>query len=212
MSQLHPDSPVDLRDDSVQALVVDSHPLTRIGLAVLLHRQAWVGQVLLANDRDEAVNLIDRQRPDVAVVDVSEAGPFVSSYLAPLRSARPAMPLVLAGCYGNVNRAQLQAAGGAAVLTPELSVEQVVRIVRGALVGEQAPVPISVAKQPSHELSEREREVLSLLCTGATNREIAAAMHVGTETVKKHAGALYRKLGVRNRTEAVQRATTLLAA
>ena len=54
--------------------------------------------------------------------------------------------------------------------------------------------------------------VLALLCTGATNREIAAAMHVGTETVKKHAGALYRKLGVRNRTEAAQRAATLLAA
>ena len=64
----------------------------------------------------------------------------------------------------------------------------------------------------SEELSEREREVLSLLCTGATNREIAAAMEVGIETVKKHAGALYRKLGVRNRTEAVQRASHFLAA
>lgn len=54
--------------------------------------------------------------------------------------------------------------------------------------------------------------MLALLSTGATNREIAEVMHVGTETVKKHAHALYRKLGVRNRTEAAQRASDLLAA
>jgi DNA-binding CsgD family transcriptional regulator len=49
---------------------------------------------------------------------------------------------------------------------------------------------------PSAALADRERDVLALISTGATNREIAATMHVGTETVKKHAGALYRKLGV----------------
>lgn len=63
-----------------------------------------------------------------------------------------------------------------------------------------------------HGLSAREQEVLALLCTGATNREIAAALHVGLETVKKHARSLYRKLGARNRTEAARRATELTAA
>jgi two-component system response regulator DesR len=48
--------------------------------------------------------------------------------------------------------------------------------------------------------------VLELLATGATNREIAAQLHLGPDSVKKHAAALYRKLGVRNRTEAVQQA------
>jgi DNA-binding NarL/FixJ family response regulator len=202
--------PVDLPDDSVQALVVDSHPLTRIGLGVLLHRQSWVSRCLMAADRDEAVALTERHRPDVAVVDTSEAGPFVGSYLAPLRAARPAMPLVLSSHYAPANQALLLATGAAGLLTPELTVEQVIRAVRGALVGESVPVRIGTRR--SDELSEREREVLALLCTGATNREIAAAMHVGTETVKKHAGALYRKLGVRNRTEAAQRAASLLAA
>jgi two-component system response regulator DesR len=203
------DLPVDLPDDSVQALVVDSHPLTRIGLGVLLHRQPWVARCILAADRDEAVALAERHRPDVAVVDVSDAGPFVASYLAPLRAARPAMPLVLSSHYAAANPALLLAAGGVGLLTPELSVTQVLGAVRSALVGEATPLRIGAKR--SDELSEREREVLALLCTGATNREIAAAMHVGTETVKKHAGALYRKLGVRNRTEAAQRAAALLA-
>jgi DNA-binding NarL/FixJ family response regulator len=210
MSERILDLPVDLPDDSVQAMVVDSHPLTRIGLGVLLHRQPWVSRCLLAADRDEAAALAERHRPDVAVVDVSDAGPFVGSYLAPLRAARPSMPLVLSSHYAPANHTLLLAAGGVGLLTPELSIEQVVRAVRSALVGESMPVQIGAKR--SDQLSEREREVLALLCTGATNREIAAAMHVGTETVKKHAGALYRKLGVRNRTEAAQRAATLLAA
>jgi DNA-binding NarL/FixJ family response regulator len=204
-----PDLPVDLPDGSVEALVLDPHPLTRIGLGILLHRQRWVGRCLPASSRDEAIALATRHRPDVAVVDVSDAGPFISSYLAPLRAVRPAMPLLLSTYYGAGNLAQAQAAGAAALLTPDLSIEQVVGAVRAALVGEA--IPLRPRSKRSEQLSEREREVLALLCTGATNYEIAAAMHVGIETVKKHAGALYRKLGVRNRTEAAQRAATLLA-
>lgn len=210
MSQMPLDPPVDLPDGSIQALIVDPHPLTRIGLGVLLHRQPWVSRCLLAGDRDEAIALAERHRPDVAVVDVSDAGPFVGSYLAPLRSARQAMPLVLSSQYAPVSHANLIAAGGCGLLTADLSIEEVLRAVRAALVAEQVPVGRGASR--SDQLSAREREVLALLCTGATNREIAAAMHVGTETVKKHAGALYRKLGVRNRTEAAQRAAALLAA
>lgn len=201
--------PADLPDRSIHVLIADPHPLTRIGLGVLLHRQSWVARCVLAVSRDEAVALAARQRLDVAVVDVSGAGPFVGSYLAPLRAARPAMPLVLSSHYLPPKQAQMLAAGGAGLLTPELSAEEVVRSVRAAAIGEE-PLAPSVASPAADDLSEREREVLALLCTGATNREIAAAMQVGTETVKKHAGALYRKLGVRNRTEAVQRATNLL--
>src|SRR3984885_3550554 len=207
----HPrDLPVDLPDGSIRALVVDRHPLTRLGLGVLLHRQPWVSRCLLASDRDEAIALATRHRPEVAVVDVSDAGPFVGSYLAPLRAARPAMPLVLSSQYAPASHVKLLAAGGAGLLTPEASIEDVLAAVRAALIAEEVPADRGAGR--TGRLSEREREVLVLLCTGATNREIAAAMNVGTETVKKHAGALYRKLGVRNRTEAAQRATTLLAA
>jgi ATP/maltotriose-dependent transcriptional regulator MalT len=54
-------------------------------------------------------------------------------------------------------------------------------------------------------LSAREREVLALMATGATNAEIAAELFLSPHTVKEHASTLYRKLAVRNRAEAVQR-------
>jgi DNA-binding NarL/FixJ family response regulator len=204
--------PLDLPDGSVRALVVDPHPLTRIGLGVLLNRQGWVERCLLASNREEGLALIERHRPDVAVVDVSDVGPFIASYLAPLRASRPSMPVVLGAHCTKPSHAQLLAAGEAGLLTPDLSIEQVLGAVRAAIVEQEFSLQTETESSDSDQLSEREREVLVLLSTGATNREIAAAMHLGTEMVKKHAGTLYRKLGVRNRTEAAQRAATLLAA
>ncbi len=58
-------------------------------------------------------------------------------------------------------------------------------------------------------LSAREQEVLKLIAAGLTNREIAAALVISPETVKKHTGSIYGKLGVRGRTEAAVRARSL---
>jgi ATP/maltotriose-dependent transcriptional regulator MalT len=58
-------------------------------------------------------------------------------------------------------------------------------------------------------LSDRERAVLELMASGATNPEIAENLHLSKHTVKEHTSSLYRKLGVRNRTEAVQRGQRL---
>ena len=55
-------------------------------------------------------------------------------------------------------------------------------------------------------LTPREREVLDLIAAGSTNREIAAALHLSPHTIHEHTSSLYRKLGARNRAEAVQRA------
>ena len=60
--------------------------------------------------------------------------------------------------------------------------------------------------QPAPLLSEREREVLGLIAAGSTNREIAEQLYLSPHTVKEHTSALYRKLGARNRADAVQRA------
>jgi DNA-binding NarL/FixJ family response regulator len=58
-------------------------------------------------------------------------------------------------------------------------------------------------------LTEREREVLSLMASGATNKEIAQRLYLSPHTVKEHTSSLYRKLKVRNRAEAVRRAERL---
>ena len=62
---------------------------------------------------------------------------------------------------------------------------------------------------PATPLSSREREVLALIASGATNREIAERLYLSPHTVKEHASSLYRKLGVKNRAEAARRAERL---
>jgi DNA-binding NarL/FixJ family response regulator len=200
---------VALPDASVQTLVLDSHAPSRIGLGVLLHRQPWVARCLLASQRDEAVALIERNRPHVAIVDISDAGPFVSSYVAPLHSVRPAMPILLSSRCRLVASPPASAVGAVGVLSPDSSAEEMIAAVRVALVGDELP-PVETYDH-TDALTRREREVLALISSGATNHEIAATMHVSIETVKKHASVVYRKLGVRNRTEAAQRAAELMA-
>ena len=85
---------LDLPDRSVRILVLDSHAASRIGLGVVLRRQRWVDRCLLASNRDEAVMLTRRLKPDAAIVDISNVGPFVASYLAPFRAAHSA------NCFG----------------------------------------------------------------------------------------------------------------
>jgi two-component system response regulator DesR len=77
------------------------------------------------------------------------------------------------------------------------------------MVGRGMSVFREMDEPPANRLSERESEVLHLVASGATNREIAEALHISPWTVKEYTGGVYRKLGVRNRAEAVQRAQRL---
>jgi DNA-binding NarL/FixJ family response regulator len=200
----------ELKRRGVNALVLEQHAATRVGFGLLLRSQPWIGRCLLSRDRSEAVLLTQRAKPDIAIVDVTEAGAFVSAYIAPLRQARPVMSLLLSTrARDPLARASTLPIGATGLITPDHSVDEVVEAIKLSLA--EQPMPARGQRQGRFELSAREHDVLVLLTTGATNREIAAALHVSAETVKKHAAALYRKLGVRNRTEAAQLAPEIAA-
>ena len=204
--------PRPLADASVVAIVVDAHAPSRIGLATLLEEQPWIESCLLASSSEESFVLIRRHRPDVAILDISETGPFASSTTAAVRAAHPGVQILLSSRCRTEPGAPLSALGAVGFLPAGVSGGDVIDSVRAAVLGEgaldAAPAPIVGGL----DLTDREREILVLLGTGATNREIAARLHLGPDSVKKSATALYRKLGVRNCTEAVQRAATVLAA
>lgn len=184
----------------VDVLVLDGHEASRVGLGLLLGRAPWVGARLLAADREQAVGLVARRRPDVAVVDVSDAGPFVASLVGALRAPHPALRVLLVARCAAVSPVPL---GGvrARRLPPGASSREVLAAVLEVARESGRPPRDEPPKGP---LTARERQILALLATGATNREIAAQLHVGPDSVKKHASSIYRKLGVRNRTEATQ--------
>ncbi len=209
-----PRPPVDLPDRSVRAIVIDAHAPTRIGTAVLLRNQGWVSRCFLAANVEESLRLVGEYRPDVAVLDVSETGPFAGAVTARIREVHPGVAIVLSSRCKTSLGTPLADLGAVGFLPAGSATETIIATVRRALLdGEgaraeaaQTPSPIAAAT----ELSDREREILTLLGTGATNREIAAHLHLGPDSVKKTATGLYRKLGVRNRTEAARRAGEVL--
>jgi len=194
---------------SVRAIVIDAHAPSRIGLAALLEEQSWIETCLLAADSQESVAMARRHRPDVAILDISQVGPFAGSITAAIRGAHPGVRILLASRCRTSPGAPPAALGAVGFLPAGVSPEDVVDAVRTAVIGGE-PRDLTNATPAALELSEREREILVLLATGATNREIAARLHLGPDSIKKSASTLYRKLGVRNRTEAARSAERVL--
>ena len=194
----------------VELLVLDAHEPTRIGLGLLLQRETWVSRCLVVGTEERARVLVRRHRPAAAVVDVSQLGPFTGAVVASLREESPGLQVVLTAHCPGATVVNPRALGASAFVPAGTSAAQTIATVRAALHEEPAPVAAGI-DGPTSSLSQRERDVLALLATGATNREIAAQLYLGPDTVKKHASSLYRKLGVRNRTEATQQAAGLLA-
>ena len=199
-----------LPDASVRAIVMDDHAPSRIGLGTLLAEQPWIDRCLLAAGSEESVALTRRHRPDVAILDVSRTGPFAATITAAIRTAHSGVQLLLTSrCRGSLGFPPA-ALGAIGFLPVGVSEEEIVDTVRAAVLsGDPLDLP-AAAPLAGTVLTDREREILILLGTGATNREIGECLHLGPDSIKKSASLLYRKLGVRNRAEAAQRASAVL--
>jgi DNA-binding NarL/FixJ family response regulator len=192
---------------ALDVLVLDPHEPARLGYTVLLRREPWVRRCLAAGTAQRAVGLLRLLPADVALVDVTTSGPFAAQRCAELRAARPSLRIVLTSRVASDVTRGRRPDGVTAFLPPGTTAAQTIRAIRAAALEQPAPFVAPAADG----LTDRERAVLRLLATGATNPEIAAELHVSRDAVKKHASSLYRKLGVSNRTQASQRAATVFA-
>jgi two-component system response regulator DesR len=121
-----------------------------------------------------------------------------------IRRTSPSTRILLISGAGRMSPAAARAAGASGFVSKDLEAREVAAAVRMVGMGMTMFAPKS--DQPEPLLSEREREVLEEIAAGSTNREIAQRLYLSPHTVKEHTSALYRKLGARNRAEAVQRA------
>jgi DNA-binding NarL/FixJ family response regulator len=186
--------------DRVRVLVIEPEGPSRAGLISLLSQQPWVDSCLATAERDEAASLARRHGPAVVLVEVSA---FLSAFVEAIRSAHDGARIVLhSQCpvAGTVLMRQMRAA---AFIGPEATSKTIVDVVHN--VATDGAASSTAPKRDDNQLNAREREILTMLSTGASNREIADALHLGTDSISKYASRIYRKLGVKNRTEAAQR-------
>jgi DNA-binding NarL/FixJ family response regulator len=188
----------------LRVLVVDDHDVVHWGFRVLLGEQPWVQRCLAARTGAEALELTRAFRPHVALVDLFLAGESGADVCESIRAASPATRVLLISGAGRMSAAAARAAGASGFVSKDWQAHEIANAVR--MVGLGMTLFAPKADQPAPLLSEREREVLDLIAAGSTNREIAEHLYLSPHTVKEHTSALYRKLGARNRTEAVQRA------
>ncbi len=196
-------------------LLVDDDELVRTGLRMILEAEPDLEVVAETGDGVEVTSLARRHAVDVVLMDVRM--PLVDGLTATRHLveslADPPRVLVLT-TFGQEDAVyDALRAGAAGFLVKRARPAEIVAAVRTVALGDTLLFPEAVrdlarrrttAPRPAlPALTERETEVLRHLARGATNAEIAAALVVGTETVKTHVAAVLGKLGARDRTQAV---------
>jgi DNA-binding NarL/FixJ family response regulator len=191
----------------LRVLVVDDHDVVHWGLRLLLTEQPWVERCLAAHDGAEALDLTRRYDPHVALVDLFVGAESGAEICESIVAASPRTRVLFISGAGRISPRAAKAAGASGFISKDWGAHDVARAVR--MVGLGMTVFAPQDDRPATELSSREHEVLDLIAGGSTNKEIAERLFLSPHTVKEHTSTLYRKLGVRNRAEAVQRAQRL---
>lgn len=191
----------------LRVLVVDDHEVVHWGLRLMLGEQPWVERCLSARTGEEAMTLLARYTPHVALVDLFVGQESGAEICERVRAASPNTNVLLISGAGRISPNAARAAGAAGFISKDWPAADIAGAVRMVGLGMTVFRPHEAPAGPP--LTEREREVLDLIGSGATNREIAEQLYLSPHTVKEHTSSLYRKLSVRNRAEAVQKAQRL---
>lgn len=208
--------------DKIRIFIADDHAVVREGTRTLLERENDMQVVGEAGDGEEAIRLIERLKPDVAILDISMpklSGIEVTKRVKPLL---PTMAILILTAYDNDEYVfALLEAGAAGYLLKDVPGREIVDAVRSVYCGESVLHP-SIARKVIQraitgsakaakstewkeeiELSEREIEVLKLAAKGLSNKDIAANLDISSRTVQGHINKIFHKLNVGSRTEAI---------
>ncbi|MDP9245947.1 MAG: response regulator transcription factor [Chloroflexota bacterium] len=200
---------------AIRVLLVDDHELVRQGIAAMLAKADDLTIVGEARTGREAVEYARRELPDVILMDVRMPDMDGLEATKKIKEERPRTAVVMLTMHENpAYLREAVRAGAAGYLLKDVSREELIDAIRQVATGgafiesqmlkgmlsemkPQGPVPAA-----ARNLTKREREILSLVAEGMSNREIAERLVLSPETVKSHVAAILEKLGVSDRTQA----------
>lgn len=186
----------------IRLLLVEDHNLVRQSIRAFLEH-AGINVVGEAGDGVEAVRLAYELQPDVVLMDIHLPRMNGIEASRQIRQQFPQTHLIALTAYNEraYQRAMVEIGAGAFVLkTAEFS--DLLDVIRRVMTAATVP-PFPDAGEPVATLTEREREVLQCAARGWTNKQIGSYLIISDRTVQVHLQAIYHKLGVNNRTEAV---------
>ena len=197
-------------DDSVTVVIVEDHLALRKGLELLL-RGTEFSVIGTADDAEEGQRLIERRRPDVAIVDIGLPGRSGLDLTRRLLKSRPDLGVLLYTGIGDQDtlvRALDSGARGFALKagSPEELLEAIRAVAAGRSHVDERLRPLLASRFSSARvgvLSPREREVLDLLAKGLNGEEVAERLVISPETVRTHVRNAMEKLEASTRVHAV---------
>lgn len=206
-----------MSSEPIRIVVVDDHPLFREGVATTLDSNPEIDVVGQGSSADDAVGLARDLMPDVILLDISMPGGGVAAAEA-ITSAYPVIRIIMLTVSEHEDDVlKSLKAGARGYILKGVTGRELLRIVSAVHAGESYVTPALAAsllvdlrtvdgdaemEGPLDELTGRERQILELLATGRSNKEIANSLTLAEKTVKHYVTNILEKLQVRNRVEA----------
>jgi DNA-binding NarL/FixJ family response regulator len=198
----------------IRLLVADDHAVVRAGVVSML-RETDICVVAEACDGAQALEMAQKHRPDVVLLDVRMPEVDGMACLSKMKAELPNVPVVIFTAHDNPTYiARAVALGAAGYLVKSASQAELISALLQVATGESLWSRENLRRvtgtitnsKPNNELevplTRRESEVLKQLALGLSNKEIAQALNISYETVKEHVQHVLRKLGVSDRTQA----------
>ena len=205
--------PIELMESSHTIVIADDHPLFRNALLQSINVAIEDAKLLEADCLDSLFGLLkEQQEPDLVLLDLKMPGTNGLSGLMQLRSDYPSLPVVVVSANEEPSViAQVKAQGAFGFIPKSSDCQALMKAIDQILDGEPYFPEAASSYQAKHaELSERitaltpqQYKVLTMLSDGLLNKQIAYDLNVSEATIKAHMTAIFRKLGVKNRTQAV---------
>lgn len=192
----------------IEVLIVDDHPIMRVGIAAILNSQPGFRVVGQAGTAAEAIKLFTALKPAITLMDLRLPDRNGVEAIREIRAKAPQARIVVLTTYeGDEDIHQALQAGARGYLIKGMSHTALVQALRRVQAGHRF-LPNVIAETlssrvPGSHLSQREQEVLQLMFAGKSNREIANELAIKEATVKSHVSVILTRLNVQDRTQAV---------
>lgn len=211
--------------ETIRVMLVDDQTLVRQGILSLLSLCDSMEVVAQAEDGEDALKQLPEVQPDVMLLDMRMPKMNGLELLQRLQRENSQVPTIILTTFDD-DQLVLQGiqAGAMGYLLKDVSLEQLTDAIRQVAAGKSLVQPAVTQRllkglqamnndfsslEKPEELTDREMEILRLMATGFSNKEIANSLHVAEGTVKNHVSNILSKMGVRDRTRAVLKAFEL---